>query len=288
MSAEKKQVGIGEIKSTNSVRDLAARSEQSASLAHLIDSLNEHLIVTFQQTNKFDIIARSDLGVLLKEQRIPVDIIRDPSDLKELPSKIKGLDYLVLGVITDFKDAKSGMMIEGMGMRVDVRTVNVNLILKIYNTTTGVLMQAVNIPVSLTDRGTSRVPTQGFSNGAPDDSLLEQAVDQLSIQSVNKVVDIVYPAKVIAVTDNQVTINRGQGSGIAPNQIWEVFALGNEMIDPDTGASLGHEEVKIGEIQITDILPQFSKAMIVGENHGIDRGEIVRPKLAPPPPPPAH
>lgn len=284
--AQKKTVGIGEIKPTNALRDIADKTGQTDSLNHLVDSLNEHLIVTFQQSNKFQVVAHSDLGAILKEQSVPVGAIKDPDDLKALPGKIKGLDYLVLSAITDFKDQKSGMFIADLNMRVDVRVVQANLILKIYNTTTGALIQAVNIPVSLQDKGTTRVPQQGYSNGAPDDSLIEAAVDQLASQAVIRVVDIVYPAKVIAVTDNQVTINRGQGSGIAPNQVWEVFALGNEMIDPDTGVSLGHEEVKVGEIQITDVLPNFSKAIIYGENHGIDRGAIVRPKLAPPPPTP--
>jgi curli biogenesis system outer membrane secretion channel CsgG len=286
--AQKKQIGIGEIKPTNALRDLAAKTDQTDSLNHLVDSLNEHLIVAFQQSNKFEIIAHSDLGAILKEQSVPPGVITDPEDLKALPGKIKGLDYLVLSAITDFKDQKSGQVVEDLNMRVDVRVVQANLILKIYNTTTGALVQAVNIPVSLTDKGTSRIPSQGYSNGAPDDSLIEAAVDQLAQQSVIRVVDIIYPAKIVAVTDNQVTLNRGQGTGIAPNQVWEVFALGNEMIDPDTGASLGHEEVKIGELQITDVLPEFSKAVIIGENHGIDRGAIVRPKLQPAPPPPAR
>jgi curli biogenesis system outer membrane secretion channel CsgG len=288
--AQKKQIGIGEIKPTNALRDLAGKTDQSDSLNHLVDSLNEHLIVAFQQSNKFEIIAHSDLGAILKEQSVPAGAIKDPEDLKALPGKIKGLDYLVLSAITDFKGQKSGQVVEDLNMRVDVRVVQANLILKIYNTTTGALVQAVNIPVSLTDKGTSRIPSQGYSNGAPDDSLIEAAVDQLAAQSVIHVVDIIYPAKVVAVTDTQITINRGQGSGIAPNQVWEVFALGNEMIDPDTGTSLGHEEVKIGEIQITSVLPEFSEARAIGENHGIDRGAIVRPKLqpAPPPPPPAQ
>lgn len=281
-----KQIGIGDITPTNSLRVTADKTGQTDSLNHLLDSLNEHLIVAFQQSHKFQIIAKSDLGAILKDQQVPVGVIRDPSELKELPGKIKGLDYLVLGAITDFKDQKSGMFVADLNMRVDVRVVQANMILKIYDTTTGALVEAVNIPVRQEDKGTTRIPQQGFSNGAPDDSLIEAVVNQLADQAVNRVVDIVYPAKVIAITDNQVTINRGQGSVVAPNQVWNVFALGKEMIDPDTGVSLGREEMKVGEIQITSVLPKFSEGVIVGENRGIDVGAIVRPKLQPAPPQP--
>ena len=84
----------------------------------------------------------------------------------------------------------------------------------------------------------------------------------------------------MSVTDGVVTINRGEATGIAPNQVWEAFATGKELIDPDTGQSLGKEEIKVGEIVITDVLPKFSKGRVVGENRGIDgQGTIVRRRL---------
>ena len=59
------------------------------------------------------------------------------------------------------------------------------------------------------------------------------------------------------------------------DQVWRVFAVGKELIDPDTKEVLGKEEVEIGKVRVTDVLPKFSKASIV-EDRGIAEGALLR------------
>ena len=47
------------------------------------------------------------------------------------------------------------------------------------------------------------------------------------------------------------------------------------MKDPDTGVSLGREEVAAGKIRISSITPMFSKAEVI-EDLGVDKGQICR------------
>jgi hypothetical protein len=91
----------------------------------------------------------------------------------------------------------------------------------------------------------------------------------------NRVVDIAYPVRVIAKTGKIVTLNRGDGSDIATGQLWEVFALGEELIDPDTGVSLGREEVSVGTLRITRVNPKTSQGAIV-DDYGIEKLALVR------------
>jgi hypothetical protein len=86
---------------------------------------------------------------------------------------------------------------------------------------------------------------------------------------------VIFPVKVIAKTDKTVTVNRGEGSGVAADQVWRVFAVGKEMIDPDTKEILGREEVEIGKVRITDVLPKFSRATVL-EDRGIAEGAVLR------------
>jgi curli biogenesis system outer membrane secretion channel CsgG len=275
-----KQLGVGDVSPTKAIKATVTKANQLDKLERLNDSLNQHLLVAFKGLRKFDVIARSDLAELLKEQQLPTGVIVDPADRKALPGKIKGLDYLMLAAITDFSDAKDGVTIEGQGISVSRRTVQATMIIKLYDSTTGALIEAVDVPVQRQVKGTARIVREGFDNGAINDSLIEEAAIELAGKAAMRVNDVIYPAKILALTDGNVTINRGETTGIAPNQIWEVFATGKELIDPDTGASLGKEEVKTGEIVITDVLPKFSKGRIIGENRGVDPGSIVRRRLA--------
>ncbi|HVT88559.1 MAG TPA: CsgG/HfaB family protein [Tepidisphaeraceae bacterium] len=279
-----KQVGIGEVTPTKSLHDRMAATGQNDSINHLVDSLNEHLLVSFQGTNKFKIIVKQDLAKVLEDQGIPTGIVRDPSDRKSLPGKIKGLDYLVLCAVTDFKDLKQSINVQSTGITASLRQVQATMIIKIYDTTTGELISAVDVPVRQDEKGTVRNVQSGMTNGAPDDSLIEGVVKELAERSALRVVDVIYPPKVAQIANGTVYINRGEGSGVLRDQIWTVFAAGPEIRDPDTGKVLGKEEVEVGEVRISDVMGTMSKAVVQGDNRGIAAGAIVRLKSDPTPP----
>jgi hypothetical protein len=90
------------------------------------------------------------------------------------------------------------------------------------------------------------------------------------------VADVIYPPRVVSKIDKQVTISRGEGTGVLVGQIWDVFALGAEMTDPDTGASLGREELKVGQVRISRVNPKTSQADILSDT-GVDKGALLRP-----------
>jgi hypothetical protein len=90
----------------------------------------------------------------------------------------------------------------------------------------------------------------------------------------NHFADVIFPAKVLVKRDNIVTINRGEGGGVAVGDVFNVFALGEAMIDPDTKESLGREEVKVGKVKITQVGTKTSQAEIL-EDTGIDKGTVL-------------
>jgi hypothetical protein len=97
------------------------------------------------------------------------------------------------------------------------------------------------------------------------------------------VTDVIYPARAIAVSGAQVTINRGDGTNIAAGQTWGVFRLGEELKDPDTGESLGREETLVGKVRIMSVQPKTAKAEVV-EGSGIAVGDLLRLEASVPDP----
>lgn len=279
-----KQLGIVGIGATKSTRASAAKQEQEQLLDRFLESLDQQLIDAFHNTRKFAVIARGDLKHILEEQRIPVGGIIDTADPKAAnPGKVKGADYLLVATVDDFVNSSTGTYVEGMGTVVGKRYARVSVVLKIYDSTTGRLLQSVALPVKHEIKASERVSSGDYTTTpkARNDSIIVALANDVALRAAMRVVDVVFPAKIISLTDDAATISRGEGTGIARDEIWEVFALGNDMKDPDTGESLGREEVKVGELQITDVLPKFSKAKVRGENRGIDVGAIVRPKNVP-------
>ena len=72
-----------------------------------------------------------------------------------------------------------------------------------------------------------------------------------------------YPVKVVDVEDSgQVLLNYGEGL-LVPGDVYALLQQGKEIIDPDTGAVLGHKENLIGFVQVSEVTPKYSKAVPV-------------------------
>lgn len=278
--AQRATLAIGEVKINPAVIDAAASPTQINpvqvnSLKRVAQSMDSVLIERFNGTRKFEIIARSDLDAVFQDQAFQQSGNVDLSDPKTAEQfKVKGTQYLVVTTITDFQDIKEFASFEGLEEKGVRRTLRYTASVKLYDVTKGSLLEAAN--VTLNKRMSREIKEYVKSeSGEFTDELIQVIANELGDRVVNRVVDVIYPAKVIARTDNQVTINRGDGTGIAAGQVWNVYAQGEALIDPDTGESLGAEEIKVGTIKITDVLPKFAKGTVV-EDLGVDKNQIAR------------
>jgi hypothetical protein len=114
-------------------------------------------------------------------------------------------------------------------------------------------------------------------------------VGQATIAGVNKgVYELIKqvgarPAEgaVVTTTGNQVVINLGTGNA----EVGERFQLmrrGEDLIDPDTGLSLGTMETVAGEIEVAAVQEKFSTARLLNGASPPNRGDKVVSTNAPP------
>jgi len=76
-------------------------------------------------------------------------------------------------------------------------------------------------------------------------------------------------------TGGKIYINAGAEAGITVGMLFEVYKPDEELIDPETGLSLGREVTKIGIIQVTSVQDKFSIAAPVS-GEGFARGDIIK------------
>jgi hypothetical protein len=79
--------------------------------------------------------------------------------------------------------------------------------------------------------------------------------------------DLAFPAKVLRIANGQLTINLSQ-EATSVGTLYQVWRLDEELIDPDTGESLGAAEELVGEVKIVSCQPRFALAEPV-EGSGI-------------------
>jgi hypothetical protein len=104
----------------------------------------------------------------------------------------------------------------------------------------------------------------------------EMLLDRLALFVAEEVTDSIFPPKVAQVTGvGSFVVNRG-GNTVSEGDLFEVFALGDMIVDPDTGEDLGQLETMAGIARITSVKPKFSLAEMVTEHGEIVRGMILR------------
>lgn len=273
---EKATLAVGPVEVNAGVEAAAQRDGSTPELARLAESLDSELINSFQQTRRFDIFARSDLSAVLAEQGLAdsgnLDM-NDPNTARAF--ELGGVQYLVVTTVTDFQDYEETARFEAIGKTAKKRMIRIGAIAKVYDTTTGKLLESAR--VSTTEEDVLDQPTyQTSRTGELSDNLISLLGKATADRVANRVVEVLYPARIVGKTAQIVAFNRGDGFGIEPGDVWAVFAEGEEMIDPDTGESLGSMEAEVGQIEVTEVLARISRARIV-EDYGIETSQIVRP-----------
>ena len=271
---EKATLAVSSIKPTPSLA-ASIKPDKKPSLDRIVESLDSQLIDRINATRKFDVVGRSDLSDIIKEQDLGASGNVDAKTAAKA-GKLTGAKYLLVTTVDDFQDYVEKATFEGTGRSATKRVFRLSVVGKIYDSSTGKLLESANFQTG-NDAFKQIQEERSYTvkDGELSDEMMVAVSRDLAQRIANRVADVIFPAKVLVKRDNEVTINRGEGGGVAVGDTFNVFALGEELIDPDTKESLGREEAKVGRVKITQVNPKTSTAQIL-EDTGIDKGAILR------------
>jgi curli biogenesis system outer membrane secretion channel CsgG len=260
---------------TTGTKHEAMEFDLKQELNRIVESLDGQLIDRVNATRKFDVVGRSDLADVLKEQDLGASGNVDAKTAAKA-GKLAGAKYLLVCTVDDFDDYIEKAVFEGTGNTATKRVFRFSVVGKLYDSTTGKLMESANFQTGNDEfKQIQMGRNYSVKSGELSDEMMVAISRSLAQKIANHIVDVVYPAKILIRRDNLVTINRGEGAGVAEGDVFNVFAQGEELKDPDTGEVLGREEVKVGKVKISQVNPKTSLATIV-EDTGIDKGGLLR------------
>lgn len=253
---------------------VSSRAGKDLNLGILWDEME----ASFRATRKFRVLSRNkaDLAAVLEEQ----DFAK--SDLAKGDAAASGqldnANYLILPTIQDFKFYSAYSKLPNFDdkyKRSDVGLLQVSA--KMIDTSSGQIVTTF----SLSSKFNLNQGVVNGRGGKPSSKRFTQLSNEVSAQLADQFVNAVYPMKVVK-RDRRgdVVINRGKDGGLKVGQVYEVFYAGEEMIDPDTGNSLGSSEEYVGKVKISRINPKFTIAKVIEEvdatNAPINTGDILR------------
>jgi len=271
---EKAALAVSAIKVGPALSAAMAKAGKSGSIARVTEAFDSQLIDRLNATRKFDIVGRSDLKEVFKEQELANSGNVDQNDANAAKAgKLAGAKLLLVTSIDDFEDTTSRVDLPTLQRTATVRKLRLSAAARIVDSTTGKVIDSANVQVEAKD---DRMDQAGIQrNSDLTDSVLMALARDAAEKIANRMADAAFPVRVLVKRDKQITINRGEGAGVSVGQLWNVFAMGEELVDPDTKEVLGREEVMVGKARIVSVQPKFSTAEVLDDS-GIDKGAVLR------------
>jgi curli biogenesis system outer membrane secretion channel CsgG len=274
-----------DLKKRIAVSRFADRS--GAGYAHIGDGVADMLTTALVKSGKFIVIERAEFDKVLEEQKLGQSGVVTPESAPKV-GKALGVELLVIGSVSEFgtkeNTVSGGVSIFGGG--ITKKTARAAVDIRLVNTTTGEVVAAETESGSESTTGLSvRYDDMDFSNAnnwndTDIGKACREAVDGCVSLITDNLAKIPWSGKVLKVnTDGTLLMKPGSEGNVGVGDEIEIFREGEELKDPDTGASLGSEETKVGAIKVIEdaLKGKASKAKITNGTD-IKTGDIVRQK----------
>jgi hypothetical protein len=188
--------------------------------------------------------------------------------------KMYNVALVVVPFISEFRFAPSFAAVDGLpGKYTRTDAGRLVVVFKVLDSTSGEVRHEVTAESDFS----SPAGVQNATVGGPGSNRWIAMADGVARQGGDRIVDAVWPVKVVSYKDNQLFLNRGQGAGVKVGEVWSVFAVGEPLEDPDTHLNLGPSELPIGRVKVVRVAEKFSVAQPLGELKQVPKaGDIVR------------
>ncbi len=250
------------------------------------EGMADMLVTALVKTGKYQVIERQEINKLLQEQKLGLSGVVTPQSAAQV-GKMLGVELAIFGAVTEFgySEQSTGGRLKkkgfGIGLKSTKATVGVDV--RFVNTSTGEIVMAESVRKEKSKKGLA-LDTKEFrfdNRNKFDESLVGKATRE-AIDAIVEMVDkaatnLPWQAKVIK-GGSTIYINAGSLAGVEVGDVFVVYRPGEELIDPDTGLSLGSTETKIGTIRVTNNSIGNGKASqcVAVTGSGFQQGDIVR------------
>lgn len=220
------------------------------------------LTTALVKSGNYRVFERQEIDRVLQEQALGQSGVVTPESAAKA-GKMLGAEIAVVGAVTEFghkKQSTGGALKRiGVGAAVSKQSATVGVDVRIVNISTGEILKAENVRKENAKSGLSLDTKEGsFDNQAQFDESVVGKATRAAIEEIVKLLDeqtggnAPWEAKVVMMKDGQVIINAGSETEVKVGERFAVYRGGEEMVDPDTGESLGAEETKVGEIEVVN------------------------------------
>ncbi|MBB3048875.1 curli biogenesis system outer membrane secretion channel CsgG [Litorivivens lipolytica] len=206
-------------------------------LAGRVNSALERELVQYR---KFAVLSRQELDHIGNELAL---ITSDATSREEKAKagRMLGADYLLISEITGADGRTWSETTQVTGQTKHYRKGTFSIGLKVIAAATGEIKFSEKY--------------SGYTTKGNVDSLIAYVAKKAIADTVERI----FPKRIVKVSGDSLVINAG-GRSISVGDHYDAFTVGEPIIDPYTGESLGGEESYVGTIKVTEVHPKLAYA----------------------------
>lgn len=235
-----------------------------------------HIDTAFSEDPKcsarFSVIEREKLDLVLQEQGLSTSGALDQQTAAKV-GKLLGIKYILTGAIDSFAINTTKGGFGGIGGSYTKAEAKINM--RFIDTTTGERIVALSAEGDVKKGG-------GFAKGASlsrdaEWGIASEAVEKTALSVVEEFTSGDYvdrfsvggvaggtEGKIIKVEGDKAWVNMGTMSGLKVGDQYEIYNVGEALVDPDTGQVLGVDETMTGSGEIVEVKERFSIMAFTG------------------------
>lgn len=277
------------------VIDLQDKSSHQSGWRNVGAGVAEMIVTALSETKKYTLVERSKLEAVMDEQRLGASGAVTAQTAAKI-GRLLGASYIITGAVTEFgiKDSKLGVGglsklkgLGGLGGGAKLSTTKARAVLDVraIDTTSAQIVASASgegeKSSSKISADLSIAPSFDFGKEGFDETILGKAARNAVNSVVKELTERFDEAgggavKIIKITGSQIYINSGGADGEKKGNTYVIYRQGEEMLDPDTGESLGSEEEQIGTAKVVKVSPKYSIAET--KARGVTKKDILKAK----------
>ena len=212
------------------------------------------------KSGTFELVSREDLEKIAKESSM-VDGTLSASGQFAKIGQLQLADYLVIVKVERYDHYAVGGGTAMAGNVAPAGRMTIQATVRIVDVKTGRIIASDSLRDSMKSTDIPAASRRDWLAADYDNAFLERA----SAAVGNYLLERLDPVLVATVEGNTVYLTRGSGAGIYNGQYYHVFNPGTQVVHPKTGRVLGTTESYAGTIQVRQVAPDLSIAVVCGQ-----------------------
>ena len=234
------------------------------------------LTTMLQETGGFIVVPQQDMTSILDQQKLGASGVINSNTAAQM-GQVLGLNAILTGSITSYNELVEGSNTLLTQSKTQVAKVGVDY--RIVDTTTGQQLFASH------GKGEFRKESGGLlgfgSKSSRDTSLKDGALRDALGKAMNKILTQltgdIWSGRIADIKGSNIYINAGKRTGLNVGDMLVAQELGDEIIDPQTGVSLGRAPGSIrGKLKITGFFGQDGSVASVVSGTSFKKNDLVK------------